>query len=67
MFRPYSGFRNVRLITREKNGKKSLICFVDFEDVIQATLCINTLQGYRFDKNDLVGLHLSYGVTKNKK
>ena len=66
MFRPFPGFKSVRLITREKNGEKSIICFADFENVIQSTVCINTLQGYRFDKNDLVGLHFSYGVNKNK-
>jgi RNA recognition motif-containing protein len=66
IFRPFPGFKSVRLITREKNGQKSLICFADFEEVSQSTLCINTLQGYRFDKNDLVGLHFSYGVSKNK-
>lgn len=67
LFRPFPGFKSVRLITREKSGEKSLICFADFEDILQATICINTLQGYRFDKNDLVGLHFSYGVTKSKK
>ena len=66
MFRPFPGFKSVRLITREKNCQKSLICFADFDEVLQSTLCINTLQGYRFDKNDLVGLHFSYGVSKNK-
>lgn len=67
VFRPFPGFKSVRLITREKNGEKTLLCFADFEDVLQSTICINTLQGYRFDKNDLLGLHFSYGVTKNKK
>ncbi len=66
MFRPFVGFKSVRLITREKNGQKSLICFADFDQVIQSTICINTLQGYRFDKNDLIGLHFSYGVNKYK-
>jgi hypothetical protein len=66
VFRPFVGFKSVRLISREKNGQKSLICFADFEDVMQSTICINTLQGYRFDKNDLVGLHFSYGVNKHK-
>lgn len=67
IFRPFSGFLSVRLITREKNGEKTLICFADFENVFQSTICIYTLQGYRFDKNDLVGLHFSYGVNKQKK
>lgn len=66
LFRPFPGFRSVRLISRDKNGQKSLICFADFEDIVQSTVCINTLQGYRFDKNDLVGLHFSYGVNKHK-
>lgn len=67
IFRPFPGYRSVRLINRDKNGEKTVICFVDFEDVIQSTICINTLQGYRFDKNDLLGLHFSYGVSKNNK
>ena len=64
IFRPYPGFKGLRLVEKEKNGKKTYICFVDFENVIQSTVCINTLQGYRFDKNDLLGLHLSYGVKR---
>jgi RNA recognition motif-containing protein len=66
IFRPFQGFKSVRLITREKNGEKSVICFADFEDINQSTICINTLQGYRFDKEDLLGLHFSYGVSKYK-
>ena len=64
IFRPYPGYKGLRLIEKEKNGKKTYIGFVDFENVIQSTVCINTLQGYRFDKNDLLGLHLSYGVKR---
>ncbi len=67
IFRPFPGFKSVRLITRDKSGEKSVICFADFDDILQSTVCINTLQGYRFDKNDLVGLHFSYGVSKLKK
>ena len=64
IFRPYPGYKGLRLIEKEKNGKKTYIGFVDFENVIQSTVCITTLQGYRFDKNDLLGLHLSYGVKR---
>ena len=64
IFRPYPGYKGLRLIEKEKNGKKTYIGFVDFENIIQSTVCINTLQGYRFDKDDLLGLHLSYGVKK---
>ena len=62
IFRPYPGFMNLRLKQKEKNGKLSKLCFVDFENILQSTICINTLQGYRFDKKDLTGLQLSYGV-----
>ena len=64
IFRPYPGFRGLKLIENEKNGQKRIICFVDFDNIIQITVCINTLQGYRFDKNDLIGLHLSYKFKK---
>ena len=67
IFRPFPGYKSLRLIHNEKNGENTLILFVDFENSLQSTICINTLQGYRFDKNDLVGLHCSYGINKNKK
>ena len=66
IFRPFPGDKGIRLITKEKNGENTLLAFVDFENIIQSTICINTLQGYRFDKGDLIGLHLSYGVSKDK-
>jgi RNA recognition motif-containing protein len=66
VLRPFPGYMSSRIIERDKNGEKNLICFSDFEEIHQATACIYTLQGYRFDKNDLVGLHLSYGVSKHK-
>ena len=52
IFRPFPGFITLRLIKREKNGKLTSLCFVDFETILQSTICILTLQGYRFDKND---------------
>jgi RNA recognition motif-containing protein len=67
IFRPFPGYKNLRLIQKEKNGENTYLCFVDFENSYQSTICINTLQGYRFDKSDLVGLHCSYGINKNKK
>eukprot|EP00826_Nyctotherus_ovalis_P056471 TRINITY_DN7631_c0_g1_i1.p1 TRINITY_DN7631_c0_g1~~TRINITY_DN7631_c0_g1_i1.p1 ORF type:complete len:352 (+),score=38.33 TRINITY_DN7631_c0_g1_i1:94-1149(+) len=45
IFRPYPGFRSVRLIPRDAmNGDKVLFCFADFETALQSTLVINTLQ-----------------------
>ena len=37
-----------------------LFCFADFENSLQTTVVINTLQGYRFDKDDIWGLQFSY-------
>ena len=37
-----------------------MLCFADFENSLQTTLVINTLQGYRFDKDDIWGLLFSY-------
>lgn len=67
IFRPFPGFKAVRLIPREKRpGEKVIFCFADFENKFQTTLVINTLQGYRFDKDDILGLQFSYAVTNNK-
>lgn len=65
IFRPFPGFKNARVISREKDGIRSLICFADFENAYQSSVCINTIQGYRFDKDDVIGLHFSYGINRN--
>lgn len=67
IFRPYPGFRQLRLIQKNnKNGDPVALCFADFENSQQTTLVINTLQGYRFDKDDLLGLVFSYANGNNK-
>lgn len=67
IFRPFVGFKTVRLIPREKrHGEKVILCFADFENTLQTTIVINTLQGYRFDRDDILGLQFSYAVTNNK-
>ena len=48
IFRPFPGYKSLRLIQKEKNGENTILCFVDFENSLQSTICINTLQGYRF-------------------
>ena len=51
----------MRLIPRDINqDEKVILCFADFENSFQTTLVINTLQGYRFDKDDIWGLQFSY-------
>jgi RNA recognition motif. (a.k.a. RRM, RBD, or RNP domain) len=51
----------VRLIKKEtKSGRKFYFCFVDFENAVNATVAKDTLQGYRFSKNDKKGLKISF-------
>jgi RNA recognition motif-containing protein len=45
IFRPFPGFKSVRLIPREKKpGEKVIFCFADFDNKMQTTIVINTLQ-----------------------
>ena len=61
IFRPYPGFQQIRLIRKSTStGREYLLCFVDFENNLQSTIAMNTLQGYRFDKHDKIGLKISY-------
>ncbi|CDW87591.1 rna-binding protein [Stylonychia lemnae] len=67
IFRPFIGFKELRLIPRSsKDGQKVHIAFADFESTFQTTMVINTLQGYRFHKDDIIGLQFSYAVENNK-
>ena len=58
IFRPFPGFQTMRLIQRDKkhSSEKVVFCFADFESPLQTTVVINTLQGYRFDRDDVLGL-----------
>lgn len=61
IFRPFPGFQQIRLIRKSTStGREYLLCFVDFETILQSTIVLNTLQGYRFDKHDKTGLKISY-------
>ena len=43
-------------------GKKFFYCFVDFENKLQSTIALQTLQGYKFSWKDRRGLKISYGT-----
>jgi len=59
IFRPFPGFRSIRLIPRDtKNGEKVLFCFADFETTLQTTLVINTLQVNICLENYFIGLSI---------
>jgi hypothetical protein len=63
VFRPFPGFLSARLIPKtSKNGRKYFFCFVDFENEVQATVALSTLQGYRFHWKDNKGLKLSFAT-----
>ena len=72
IFRPFPGFLTARLIPKtSKNDRKYFFCFVDFENKLQATIALQTLQGYRFHYRDIKGLKINYAtptsVIKNKR
>uniref|UniRef100_J3MZE4 RRM domain-containing protein n=2 Tax=Oryza brachyantha TaxID=4533 RepID=J3MZE4_ORYBR len=54
IFRPFSGFREVRLVNKESRhaGRYNLLCFVDFATPSEARSALETLQGYKFDEHD---------------
>ncbi|KAK1305109.1 U1 small nuclear ribonucleoprotein A [Acorus calamus] len=55
IFRPFVGFREVRLVSKESRhsgGEPLILCFVDFGTPGQATVALDALQGYKFDEHD---------------
>lgn len=55
IFRPFVGFREVRLVNKESRnpgGEPIVLCFVDFSTPGQSTLALDALQGYKFDEHD---------------
>uniref|UniRef100_J3MAW5 RRM domain-containing protein n=2 Tax=Oryza brachyantha TaxID=4533 RepID=J3MAW5_ORYBR len=61
IFRPFVGFREVRLVNKEARhpgGDPVLLCFVDFETATQAAIAMDALQGYKFDEHDRNSPHL---------
>ncbi|XP_020112778.1 RNA-binding protein 1-like isoform X1 [Ananas comosus] len=55
IFRPFVGFREVRLVNKESRhpgGDPLILCFVDFATPAQAAVALDALQGYKFDEHD---------------
>ncbi|XP_042480769.1 RNA-binding protein 1-like isoform X2 [Macadamia integrifolia] len=55
IFRPFVGFREVRLVSKESRhpgGEPLVLCFVDFATPAQAATALDALQGYKFDEHD---------------
>nr|Q6JB11.1 RecName: Full=Protein MATERNALLY EXPRESSED GENE 5 [Zea mays]AAT09814.1 MEG5 [Zea mays] len=52
IFRPFVGFREVRLVNKESRhpgGDPHVLCFVDFDNPAQATIALEALQGHVTD------------------
>ncbi|PKA53947.1 U2 small nuclear ribonucleoprotein B'' [Apostasia shenzhenica] len=55
IFRPFLGFREIRLVKKEPKydgGSPVLLCFVDFNTPACAMAAMNALEGYRMDLQD---------------
>ncbi|KAI3731374.1 hypothetical protein L1987_62562 [Smallanthus sonchifolius] len=55
IFRPFVGYKEVRLVTKESrhsSGDPLVLCFVDFESPAEAATAKDALQGYKFDEHD---------------
>ncbi|KMT19501.1 hypothetical protein BVRB_1g011240 [Beta vulgaris subsp. vulgaris] len=55
IFRPFVGYKEVRLVTKEskhRGGDPLILCFVDFVDAACAATALSALQGYKMDEDD---------------
>jgi len=69
IFRPFTGYSSVRLLQKESKSNPNRtynLCFIEFDNKFQATVAMNTLQGYRMDSNDSKGLTISYAKSDRK-
>ncbi|KAL8519543.1 hypothetical protein ACS0TY_010468 [Phlomoides rotata] len=61
IFRPFVGYKEVRLVTKESRhsgGEPLVLCFVDFQSPAHAATAMDALQGYKFDEHDRDSAHL---------
>ncbi|OVA06896.1 RNA recognition motif domain [Macleaya cordata] len=55
IFRPFLGFKEVRLVTKEskhRGGDPLVLCFVDFQNPACAATALSALQGYNMDEHE---------------
>ena len=68
IFRPYPGYKECRLIQKETaSGRQFYFCFADFDNKANASVAMQTLQGYRFEKKNRKGLVLKFARETNPK
>lgn len=55
IFRPFLGYREVRLVIKEskrRGGESLILCFADFENAACAATALSALQGYKMDEHE---------------
>nr|AFK41044.1 unknown [Lotus japonicus] len=63
IFRPFVGYKEVRLVSKESRqpgGDPLVLCFVDFESPAHAATAKDALQGYKFDELDRNSANLRF-------
>ncbi|KAL4565853.1 hypothetical protein LXL04_029959 [Taraxacum kok-saghyz] len=68
IFRPFVGYREVRIISKESKHRKGdpvLISFVDFNTPACAATAMSALQGYKMDEHDPDSAYLRLQFSKN--
>ncbi|KAK7279854.1 hypothetical protein RJT34_24913 [Clitoria ternatea] len=61
IFRPFVGYREVRLVSKEskhRGGDPLILCFVDFANPACAATALSALQGYKVDELNPESSHL---------
>ncbi|KAJ7959382.1 RNA-binding protein [Quillaja saponaria] len=61
IFRPFVGYKEVRLVSKESRhpgGDPLVLCFVDFVSPAHAATAMDALQGYKFDEDDRDSVNL---------
>ncbi|PSS17473.1 RNA-binding protein like [Actinidia chinensis var. chinensis] len=67
IFRPFVGYEDVRLVTKEsrhRGGDPLILCFVDFTNPACAATALSALQGYKMDEHDRDSAHLRLQFSK---
>ncbi|KAG2663122.1 hypothetical protein I3843_16G014600 [Carya illinoinensis] len=68
IFRPFVGYKEVRLVTKEskhRGGDPLILCFVDFVNPACAATAMSALQGYKMDDNDPDSSYLRLQFSRN--
>ncbi|KAF7816663.1 RNA-binding protein 1-like isoform X3 [Senna tora] len=63
IFRPFVGYKEVRLVSKESRqpgGDPLVLCFVDFASPAHAATAMDALQGYKFDELDRNSVNLRF-------